>query len=234
MFRDRTDAGMQLAARLKGRAWQDPLVLAVPRGGVAVGAVLARELGAELDVVLARKLRAPGQPELAVGAVCESGEVFLNRHAREYGVDLDDYLACEVRHQRAEIRRRQTLFRTVRPQAPVAGRSVLLTDDGIATGSTLLAALRVARARGPRELVVAVPVAAPERAAEVRAACDELVCLHEPPWFWAIGQFYEDFRQVEDDEVVDLLRRFGGRPAGAGGGVGTRRPGEPTDPARRG
>src|SRR6516162_1036649 len=123
MFRDREDAARQLAEKLKGRKLQHPLVLAIPRGGVVTGAVLARELGAELDVVLARKLRAPGQPELAVGAVAENGRVYLNHNARAF-LDLPDkYLADERRHQLAEIARRKKLFRAVRPQAPAAGRS---------------------------------------------------------------------------------------------------------------
>ena len=208
MFHDREDAARQLARKLKDQTLIDPLVLAIPRGGVVTGAVLARELGAELDVVLSRKLRAPGQPELAVGAVSEDGHVYLNKHAREM-LDLsEDYLAEERRHQLAEIARRQKLFRGVRPQAPLAGRSVIVTDDGIATGSTMIAALQVVKAQNPREVIVAVPVASPDRLQEVRRWCDRVVCLLHPEAFWAIGQFYEDFTQVEDDQVVQFLREF--------------------------
>ncbi len=208
MFVNREDAAHQLAQRLKGRELHDPLVLAIPRGGVATGAELARELGAELDVVLSRKLRAPGQPELAIGAVTEDGRVYLNRFAQEVLDLTDEYLAEERDHQLAEIARRQRLFRGVRPKAPVAGRSVIVTDDGIATGATMIAALQVVKAQRPREVIVAVPVASPDRVAEVRRWCDDVVCLLAPVEFWAIGQFYEDFTQVEDEQVVALLREF--------------------------
>jgi predicted phosphoribosyltransferase len=207
MFRDREDAAHQLAQRLKGRELHDPLVLAIPRGGVVTGAVLAQELGAELDVVLSRKLRAPMQPELAVGAISEDGRVYLNHYAQEFMDLTEEYLAGERRHQLAEIARRKKLFRDVRPQAPVTGRSVIVTDDGIATGSTMIAALQAVKTQNPRELIVAVPVASPDRLEEVRKWCDDVVCLLSPREFWAIGQFYKDFTQVEDEQVVDMLRQ---------------------------
>ncbi|MCS6852858.1 MAG: phosphoribosyltransferase family protein [Gemmataceae bacterium] len=206
MFRHREDAAHQLAARLRGRELHDPLVLAIPRGGVVIGAVLARELGAELDVVLSRKLRAPGQPELALGAVTEDGRVFLNPEARPLLEGLEEYLEEERQFQLAEIARRSRLVRAIRPAASVTGRSVIVTDDGIATGSTMIAALQAARAQGPKELIVAVPVAAPDRLAEVARWCDDVICLLRPRDFWAIGQFYEDFQQVDDAEVARLLR----------------------------
>jgi predicted phosphoribosyltransferase len=206
MFRDRADAARRLAAKLRGRALHDPLVLAIPRGGVVTGAVLAHELGAELDVVLARKLPAPGQPELAVGAVAEDGHVYLSPLAREF-LDLSEgYLVAERRRQQAEIARRRKLVRGLRPRAPVAGRSVIVTDDGLATGSTMIAALQAIQAQDPHEVIVAVPVAPPDRLEEVRRWCDDVVCLLCPDDFWAIGQFYEDFTQVEDARVLDLLR----------------------------
>jgi putative phosphoribosyl transferase len=207
MFRNREDAAYQLAASLRHRHFHDPLVLAIPRGGAITGAVLARELGAELDVVLSRKLRAPGQPELAVGAVSEDGRVYLNHHAQAYVDVMRDYFDEERRHQLGEIARRKKLIRAVRPQAPVAGRSLIVTDDGIATGSTMIAALQGVKMQNPREVIVAVPVASPDRLEEVRQWCDEVVCLRHPEEFWGIGQFYEDFRQVEDEEVIDLLRK---------------------------
>jgi predicted phosphoribosyltransferase len=207
-FRDREAAAFRLAARLKGRPFTDPLVLAIPRGGVVTGAVLAQELNAELDVVLARKLRAPGHPELALGAVAEGGGLYLNAFGETYRRELADYLAWEQSYQVAEIARRARLFRGVRPAAPVAGRSVIVTDDGIATGATMIAALRAVGGQGPRELIVAVPVASPDRLAEVRRQCDEAVCLVCTEEYTAVGQFYEDFRPVEDDEVVALLRAF--------------------------
>lgn len=218
MFKNREDAARQLAARLKDRPLYEPLVLAIPRGGVVTGAVLARELGAELDVVLSRKLRAPGQPELAIGAITEDGQVYLNHHSEGFIDLLQEYLVEERRHQLAEIARRGKLFRAVRPQARVTGRSVIVTDDGIATGSTMIAALQAVKVEKPRELIVAVPVASPERLAEVRRWCDDVVCLLAPEVFWAVGQFYLDFRQVEDEEVVELLREYGTAPRQGGAG----------------
>jgi predicted phosphoribosyltransferase len=208
MFRDREDSGRLLARRLRQRELSDPLVLGIPRGGVAVGAALARELGADLDVVLARKLRAPWQPELALGAVSETGEVYLNPEAQDLPGVTPAYLAQERRFQLEEIARRAQLFREDRPPAPAAGRSVIVTDDGIATGSTMLAALRVLTGQQPRELIAAVPVGSPARLREVGKSCDEVVCLLRPEWFAAVGQFYTDFAQLTDEDVVELLRQF--------------------------
>jgi predicted phosphoribosyltransferase len=207
MFRDREDAARQLAEHLKYMPLRDPLVLAIPRGGVVTGAVLARELGAELDVVLSRKLRAPFQPELALGAVSEDGAVYLNPFVEAEGTS-NGYLGQERKHQMAEIERRKKLFRNVRPAAAVAGRSVIVTDDGIATGATMLAALHVIRNQNPNEVIVAVPVASPERLQEIGRHCDRVICLLAPQDFWAIGQFYRDFSQVEDETVVEFLRRY--------------------------
>jgi len=206
MFRNREDAAHLLVQRLKGYPFHDPVVLAIPRGGVVTGAVLARELGAELDVVLSRKLRAPFQRELAVGAIAEDGQVYLEPSVREASELTDEYLSQERRYQLGEIERRKKLFRKVRPPAPVKGRSAIVTDDGIATGSTMIAALETLRAQQPHELIVAVPVAPFGRLAEIRRRCDDVVCLLAPFDFWAISQFYEDFPQVEDAEVVSLLR----------------------------
>jgi predicted phosphoribosyltransferase len=208
MFHDRADAAHQLAQRLKGREFHDPLVLAIPRGGVEIGAVLARELGADLDVVLSRKLRAPGQPELAVGAISEDGKLYLNHHAREVPGMTVEYLTRERRHQLAEIAWRQTLFGAARPRPAVKGRTVIVTDDGIATGSTMIAALQVITEQDPAEVIVAVPVAPPDRLAEVRRWCDDVVCLLAPEEFRAVGQFYQNFAPVEDEQVIELLRQF--------------------------
>jgi putative phosphoribosyl transferase len=206
MFRDRDDAAHQLADRIRGRRLMDPLVLAIPRGGVVLGATLARELGADLDVVLARKLRAPGNPELAVGAVAEDGQVYLN--ADFPGSRDQSYVDRETKAQMREIDRRRRLYRGACPPKPIEGRSVLVVDDGIATGSTMIAALHAARGQKPHELIAAVPVAAPDRLEPIRPLCDDVLCLHEAPDLFAVGQFYEDFRQVRDDEVVALLRSF--------------------------
>ena len=206
MFRNREDAALKLAERLKHRAWHNPVVLGVPRGGVVIGAVLAQELGANLDVILARKLPAPGQPELALGAIGEDGEVYLDSLAMAWFADVEEYIAAETQRQMAEIVRRQEQFRGGRPPMPVAGRSVIVTDDGIATGSTMIAALQVLKAKQPYQVVVAVPVGARSAWARSRQHCDELICLLAPSSFRAVGQFYANFTQVEDDQVLALLR----------------------------
>jgi predicted phosphoribosyltransferase len=208
MFRDRQEAAEQLAAKLRSRLLHDPLVLAIPRGGVVLGAVLARSLHADLDVILARKLRAPNRPELAIGALSEDGTVYLDPLIRDWPEGVQAYLEVEKRLQAAEIARRKTMFRTVRPAAPIAHRSVIVTDDGIATGATMLVTLQLLRDRHPRELIVAVPVCSPDRVAEVRRYCDGMVSLSCPEGFVALGQFYRDFSPVSDEEVRDLLRQF--------------------------
>ncbi len=208
MFRNRDDAGRQLAALFRHRPLQRPLVLGIPRGGVVLGAVLARELGADLDVALARKIRAPGQPELALGAVAEDGHVTLNALARRYPGVTQEYLEEERDLQLAEIARRREMFRAVCPKAPVEGRSVIVTDDGLATGATMIAALQSLRDQQPHELIVAVPVAAPGRLEAVEEWCDEAVCLLCPEDFRAVGEFYRDFRAVEDEEVLAILAQF--------------------------
>jgi predicted phosphoribosyltransferase len=207
MFRNREEAAHLLADKLKGRELCDPVVLAIPRGGVVIGAVLAHEIGAELDVILSRKLRAPWQPELALGAIAEDGQVVLNTGIEDLPSWGDSYLAEERDYQLAEIARRKELFRGGRPPADVAGRSVIVTDDGIATGATMIAALQTIRAQDPYGLMVAVPVISPDRIPEICRWCDELVYLDSPEELWAIGQFYKDFRQVEDRKVLELLRQ---------------------------
>ncbi len=213
-FRDRTEAGRLLAERLAGLPLVRPVVLGIPRGGVVVGAELARRLDAELDVVLSRKLRAPLQPEYALGAVAEDGSVVLNPDAAKLIRDAGDYLEAERQYQLQEIARRQQLYRGVRPAASVAGRSVIVTDDGIATGSTALAALQTVRAQQPHELILAVPVGSPERLEQLARHCDRLIYLLAPEDFTAVGQFYEDFEPVDDAEVLRLLQESRVRPAG--------------------
>jgi predicted phosphoribosyltransferase len=208
MFRNREDAGRQLAEKLRGRLLLDPLVLAIPRCGVVTGAALAKELGAEFDVVLARKLRAPGQPALAIGAISEDGQVFLSHQAEEMADSLYEYLTEERRLQREVIVRRRRLYRKVRPPATVAGRSVIVTDDGLVTGSSLIAALWAVQAENPQEVIAAVPVDPSARLGEVRRWCDDVVCLLSPVNLGSIGQFYQDFPQVGDGQVVHLLRAF--------------------------
>jgi len=208
-FTDREEAGWILMERLRGQPLHDPVVLAIPRGGVETGAAIARGLGCELDVVLARKLRAPHQPELALGAVSEDGDVSLNDFATALTDSGSAFIEAERQRQLAEIARRRTMFRAVRPQADVKGRTVILTDDGIATGATMIAAIHTVRAAGAKEIIVAVPVGATARIDAIRPLCDRVICLQEPEDFWAIGQFYRTFEQVEDERVVELLRDYG-------------------------
>jgi hypothetical protein len=207
IFRDRAEAGKELGARLKTLALERPVVLAIPRGGVATGAALAEVLGAELDVVLSRKLRAPLQPELAVGAVGEDGSVYHERSTQNLVQVNEPWLAQEIQHQLQEIARRKAMFRAIRPAAELKGRSVIVTDDGIATGSTMLAALQTVRLQQPVELIVAVPVAPPDRLELMRQHCDRLVCLQAPPAFYAVGQFYHSFDQLSDERACELLKQ---------------------------
>jgi predicted phosphoribosyltransferase len=204
-FPDRSEAGLRLAERLKAIPMVEPLVLAIPRGGLEVALQVAQALGAELDVVLSRKLRAPDRTELAIGAVNESGDIHLNGNShlvREAGAA---WLERERRLQMTAIARQQDVFRKIRPKARPRHRTVIVVDDGIATGSTMLAALRMLRECGTHELVAAAPVSSTEAAGVVRAHCDRFVCLRETPDFWAVGQFYRRFDQVTDEHAADLL-----------------------------
>jgi predicted phosphoribosyltransferase len=204
-FRDRRDAGDALAVRLAEFRGSDVLVLGLPRGGVPVAAQVARALGADLDVVVARKLGAPMSDELAIGAVTANGGRFVNEEmVRTLGVSAA-YLAEVTAAQRAEARRREQLFRGSRPSPRIAGRTVILVDDGLATGATMRAAVHAVKAQQPARLVVAVPVGSPEACAALRREVDQVVCLHEPAFFGAVGAYYEDFSQTGDREVQDLL-----------------------------
>lgn len=204
MFMDRTDAAHRLADALAAYQGENPLVLAIPRGAVGMAKVIASQLGGEVDVVLVRKLPAPGSPEFAIGAVDETGWTYLADHARRMGVD-DGYIQAECAAQVALMARRRAQYTPVRPPIDPAGRTVIVVDDGLATGSTMIAALHAIRAKGPKKLICAVPVAPPDTAERVQGYCDELVCLATPFGFYAVGQFYRSFPQVEDDEVISAL-----------------------------
>ncbi|HUO48988.1 MAG TPA: phosphoribosyltransferase family protein [Acidimicrobiales bacterium] len=221
-FRDRVDAGRRLAQRLGHLAAADVVVLGLPRGGVPVAAEIAAALGADLDVILVRKLGVPVQRELGMGAIGEDGVRILNDDVlRMTGVNEAQLEAVETA-ERAELDRRAALVRAVRPRVPLQGRTALIVDDGIATGSTAMAACAVARAHGAARVVVAVPVAPPDTARRLADAADEVVCLETPAAMLAIGEWYDDFSQTTDDEVVALLRRAAGGTArgGAVGGAG--------------
>lgn len=203
-FEDRIDAGRELARSLTHRAHEDAVVLGLPRGGVPVAAVVARALGAPLDVLVVRKVGAPGHPEVAMGAVGEDGAAVRNPGViASVGVEEDELAAAEQR-SRDEVESRLRLLRAGRPAEPIAGRVAIIVDDGIATGATMRAACAVARARGAAQVVAAVPVAAPDALARL-ADADEVVCLCAPPNFMAVGMYYIDFRQTSDDEVSRLL-----------------------------
>ncbi|WP_290061821.1 phosphoribosyltransferase [Amycolatopsis solani] len=207
VFADRDDGGRRLAAELRGRSWVDPLVLGLARGGVPVAAVVARRLGAELDVVVARKIGAPGRREYGVGAVTPDGPAYYDEAIlRTLELTAARMVRAEDR-ERAEARRRLERYRAGRPPVRLPGRDVIVVDDGLATGVTATAALRELRAAEPRTVVFAAPVAAPEAAARLLGEADDVVCVAEPPSFRAVGQWYADFHQIGDEDVLDLLDR---------------------------
>lgn len=206
-FMDRTDAGRHLARSLESLRGSDVVVLGLPRGGVPVAFEVARALGAPLDVIVVRKLGVPYQPELAMGAIGEGGiRVSNDEVIRRGGITSQEIAAVEER-ERADLERQAQRFRAGRPHADLAGRTAVIVDDGIATGSTAAAACQVARQMGAAKVVLAVPVGPPESIAALRAVCDEIVCCHAPAFFMAVGTFYDDFRHVSDREVSDLLAR---------------------------
>jgi predicted phosphoribosyltransferase len=213
-FRDRVQAGRLLAAQLEFLRGQRPVVLGIPRGGVLIAREIARALDGELDVVLARKLRAPDNPELAIGAVTETGEVFTDDALISHLRVRAEYLEEETQRQRQEIERRREAWRTLRPRVPLAKRAVVVTDDGVATGATMHAALRAARAEGPARLVAAVPVGAVGSVEMVSSFADETICLQAPPYFSSVGQHYLHFPQVSDDEVMAVLQAEADMPSG--------------------
>ena len=204
MFVNRIDAAQRLASALAQYRGHNPLVLAIPRGSVPMGKIIAAALGGELDVVLVKKLRAPFSPEFAVGAIDESGWAYVAPHARDAGAD-EDYLAREQAQQLAILRQRRAQYTPARAPIDAAGRVAIVIDDGLATGATMIAALHAVRARQPRRLVCAVPVAAPQSVIAVAPYADEVVCLQTPIDFQAVGQYYRAFPQVEDELVIAAL-----------------------------
>ncbi len=204
IFRDREDAARQLSEALAQYRGLHPLVLAIPRGAVPMARIIADELDGEVDVVLVRKLRAPGNPEFAIGSVDESGWTYLGDYARHVAGSVE-YIEREKETQLEVMRERRASYTPVRPPLDPTGRIVIVVDDGLATGSTMIAALHSLRAKNPQKLICAVPVAPPDTLEKVMPYADETVCLSAPEDFFAVGQFYQDFQQVSDDEVVRLL-----------------------------
>jgi putative phosphoribosyl transferase len=209
-FKDRVDAGRKLAKALAGYKDQQPVILALPRGGVPVAAEVAAALKAPLDLILVRKIGVPFQPELAMGAVVDGGAPIIVRNddvIRVAGIDEAEFKAtCD--NELAEIERRRQRYLGSRERVDVTGRTTIVIDDGIATGATTRAALRATRMRNPKKLVLAVPVAPTDSLAALRSDADEVVCLEDHEFFGAIGFYYADFAQVADEEVIELLKRF--------------------------
>lgn len=208
MFADRTEAGRELANRLALWRARRPMVLGLPRGGVVVAAEVARNLGGELDVLLVKKLRAPDNPELAIGAVHEDGRIFLNDEiVSSTGADAD-YIESERQTRVAEMNAQRRLYRNVKRSVSVSGRSVILVDDGLATGATMIAAVQSVAGERPAELIVAVPVGplATIETIQRLAGVSAVLCLQSPVDFQGVGQFYRDFRQTTDAEVVEILK----------------------------
>jgi putative phosphoribosyl transferase len=204
-FRDRSDAGQQLGARLRHLRGEDVVVLGLPRGGVAVAAEVARIVAAPLDVILVRKLGVPVQPELGMGAIGEGGARVINRDVVAYARVSDTDLAAVEERERAELQRRAARYRRQRPRLSLAGRTAVIVDDGIATGSTARAACAVAKALGAKRVVLAVPVAPAAAGRQFAGDADQFICLAAPEQFMAIGEWYNDFSQTSDDEVIGLL-----------------------------
>jgi putative phosphoribosyl transferase len=219
-YRDRIDAGARLAERFEAYRGQDVLVLGIPRGGVPVAAELARSLDVELDVIVARKLGAPSQPELAIGAVTANSGRYLNKAMLRAADVTPEYLAAITAEEMAKARRRKERFRGKGPPSRIEGRTVIIVDDGLATGATMRAAVRAVRQGHPGRLIVAVPVAPPATCAALSAETDEVVALLEPEPFYAVGFYYEDFTPPEEGEIELALRASQPHPPPNGAATG--------------
>lgn len=207
-YADRAEAGLLLARQLQNMGLAKPgmVVLGIPRGGIILAYEIAHVINADLDIVLSRKMRAPGNPELAIGAASENGKIFLHRELVETIGVGEKYIREEQARQMAEIARRSELIRAVLPRVPLSGRDVIVTDDGIATGATMQAALWTVAQEKPSRLIGAVPVGPEDTLSELARDADEFVCLRSPPDFAAVGQFFRVFPQIEDEEVVAIMQ----------------------------
>lgn len=205
IFKNRTDAGLKLAEKLeKYKDVPNTVVLALPRGGIVVGYEVAKILNLPLDIVVPRKIGAPGNPEFAIGAVTESGEVILNEEV--LGIS-DEYLKTEVEKEKQEAERRLKLYRGGRPPLDLKNKTVIISDDGLATGLTMRAAIATAKKLGAKKIVVAIPVAPPDAVELIKKEVDEIFYLDASPLFGAVGAFYQEFGQTTDEEVIDLLKQ---------------------------
>jgi len=217
IYSDRREAGQALGKALASEAGRSPVVLGLPRGGVPVAYEVARTLDAPLDVFVVRKLGVPWQPELAMGAIASGNVLVRNQDVLRGMGDAEQALEAVRRREQAELARREQAYRAGRPPVPVDGRTVIVVDDGLATGSSMKAAVEALRAQGAARIVVAVPVGPPDTCRELEELADEVVCLQRPAMFMAVGQWYEDFSQTGDDEVGELLAEAAaGRGAAAG------------------
>ena len=214
-FQSREQAANLLAKRLDKYRGQNPLVLAIPRGAVPMGKIIADSLGGEMDVALVHKLSAPGEPELAIGAVDETGHLYLADYARDLEIS-DDYINAEKQAQLETLRKRRALYTPLRPPIDPCRRIVIVVDNGIATGATMIAALRLVRAKKPARLIAAAAVASRETLRKIAGEADETICLEVPTHFYAVGQFFEDFSQVSDEQVVAILHESGLRQRAVG------------------
>ena len=214
-FQNREQAAHLLARRLEKYRGQNPLVLAIPRGAVPMARIIADSLGGEMDVVLVHKLGAPGEPELAIGAVDETGQVYLAEYAQDLEIS-DDYINAEKQTQLETLRKRRALYTPLRPPIDPCRRIVIVVDNGVATGSTMIAALRAVRARKPARLVAAAAVASRETLRKIASEADETICLEAPARFYAVGQFFEDFSQVSDEQVVAIMLESSSRKRAVG------------------
>lgn len=229
MFRDRQEAGQKLAVELAKLSLQDPVVLALPRGGVPVAAEVAKTLKAPLDLILVRKVAAPGNPELAVAAIVDGDppDVVLNREMVEAYSLNDEELRILIAKERPELERRRTTYRGERPPLSVGGKTVIIVDDGAATGTTMKVAIRGLKRRSPRKIIVALPVAPTDTAGELAQEADLVLCLSQPARFRALSYYYLSFPQLSDDEVLSVLDEFA--PARSGNRGGTTRPAAHTE-----
>jgi predicted phosphoribosyltransferase len=210
-FRNRTEAGKQLARELEPIRKEQPVILGIPRGGLIIARELAHALDGDLDIVLSRKLGAPGNPELAIGAVAEDGSVFLNELISSQTGAFTTYIEQEKMRQLAVITKRASEYRKIIPKISLRERFVVITDDGIATGATMQAAVWIAGREEPRFVLVAVPVGSEDSLTRLAKDADEVFCLRVPTWFGGVGQFFDDFAQVEDEEIERILREEANR-----------------------